>query len=1050
MNLIKFDEDKLEKAVIDLIKGKDYPHSKGKHIARRSEKDVLIEEDLKKYLKENYIDLTSNEIDKILFELENISASDLYEANKKFHNLIVNGKIIKREDSRKQDIFLNIINRKPEKNIYRIVNQLQIVGSEKRIPDLIIYINGIPVIVFEFKSAIRENTNIYDAYKQLTITYKRDIPNIFKYNLFCIISDGVDNRAGPIFSTFDNFYTWRRSGLNKEIDAEGLMSLKTLIDGMLNKKDLINIIYDFIYFPDASTEDEKILCRYPQFYGTLNLYQNIKKNLKPNGTGKGGTYFGATGCGKSHTMLFLSRLIMKNKSFGSPTILFITDRTDLDDQLSGLFENSKNFLFDENVLSVESRNDLKDKLHHRKSGGIFLTTIQKFSEDIGLLSDRENIIVIADEAHRSQLNLEQKIELRTEGIKTTYGFAKYLRDSFPNATYVGFTGTPLDKTINVFGEIVETYTMTDSVKDEITVPLVREDRAAKVWSDYKKIIEIEKYYEECVKEGTNIYQIEQSKQANAKLRVVLGDEDRLEKLAIDFVNHYEKRQNEKSSYSGKAMFVSSSREIAYKIYKKIIRLRPEWNEIKESSPNEKLSRHEKIKIKPSQMIKIVMTRDKVDEKNLYDLLGTKEYRKELDRQFKQEKSNFKIAIVVDMWITGFDIKFLDTIYIDKPLEKHNLIQTISRVNRKYKNKKNGLIVDYIGIKKQMNLALAMFGGKERKNFTEIEESYEICINHLKKLNNLFKEFDFTDYFSGVPINQLECLNRATEFIQTNKDYELMFMRDVMILKNSYEISSTYEKYSKKDKDLVHFYIAIRSIIFKLTKKNAPDIFEINRKVREMVENAIKCDDVEEVYNLNDSKNKINLFETDYINKINKIKLPNTKFHLLKNSLENQLKTFEKINKMKSINFSNKLNKVIEKYNDRNSDDVLVSNVIEDFSNEIVDIYSDINNETNDYKKTGIGYEEKTFYEILKSLTLKYDFVYPELKLKSLAKEVKLLIDEKSKFVDWNLRTDTKAAIKVDLILLLAKFDYPPIERDEVFKEILVQAENFKINNAFTI
>ena len=699
MNIIKFDEEKLEKSVIGILKDIGYEHNYGLSIKRDSDKEVLIKEDLEKYLSTNYTDLTANEINKILFELESFSSNDLYETNKKFYQLIVNGKILRREDPQKKDLHLNLINKQSKKNIYKVVNQFKIVGKEKRIPDLIIYINGIPVVLFEFKSAIKVNTNIYDAYRQIKIRYKRDIPEIFKYNLFCIISDGVDNRSGSIFTTFENFYSWRRSNLDNKSDAEGINSLKTLLDGMLNKNDLINIIFDFIYFPDNSDEDEKILCRYPQFYGALRLFDNIQKNLKPNGSGKGGTYFGATGCGKSHTMLFLSRLIMKNKSLESPTIIFITDRTDLDDQLTKLFENSKKFLLDDNVSSVETRNDLREKLKNRKSGGIFLTTIQKFSEDIGLLSDRNNIIVIADEAHRTQLNIEEKIQINENNFKSRFGFAKYLRDSFPNATYVGFTGTPIDETINIFGPVVETYTMTDSVDDKITVPLVREDRVAKVWGDHNKIIEIEKYYDDLVNEGANIYQIEHSKKANAKMKTVLGDEDRLDKLAIDFVDHYEKKQNERSTYHSKAMFVSSSREIAYKLYKKIIKLKPEWTKILQSNPGEELSRHEKNKIKPSEKIKLVMTRDKDDEKELYDLLGTKEYRKELDRQFKQEKSNFKIAIVVDMWITGFNVKFLDTIYIDKPIEKHNLIQTISRVNRKDTPETNNELINEIKKKK---------------------------------------------------------------------------------------------------------------------------------------------------------------------------------------------------------------------------------------------------------------------------------------------------------------------------------------------------------------
>ena len=426
----------------------------------------------------------------------------------------------------------------------------------------------------------------------------------------------------------------------------------------------------------------KIVCRYPQYYAASKLYHNIKAHRKPIGDGKGGTYFGATGCGKSFTMQFLVRLLMKSVDFESPTIILITDRTDLDDQLSQQFTNAKTYIGDQSVVTVDNREHLRTLLKGRNSGGVFLTTIHKFNEDIELLSDRNNIICISDEAHRSQINLDQKVSISEKGVKRTYGFAKYLHDSLPNATYVGFTGTPIDATLDVFGPIVDSYTMTESVKDEITVRIVYEGRAAKVVLNNAKLEEIEAYYQQCADSGSNEYQIEESKKASTNMGLILGDPDRIEALAKDFVEHYDKRVGEGSTIKGKAMFVSSSRDIAYQLYQELEELRPEWFEVLECEKGISLTEQERKKIKPSERVKMVMTRGKDDPKELYDLLGTKDYRKELDRQFKNDKSNFKIAIVVDMWLTGFDVPFLDSIYIDKPIQKHNsfklsLVLTVS-------------------------------------------------------------------------------------------------------------------------------------------------------------------------------------------------------------------------------------------------------------------------------------------------------------------------------------------------------------------------------------
>jgi len=1061
---MKFTEAQLEQAFIDLLQGQEMAYVNGKvlrtqetqgvqepptlygHIATEN---VLLKDVLRAYLAQQYAGekITANEINGIIRTLENLPASDLYESNKVLMQKLCNGFVLKREDPNQKDILIHLIDfADTNNNTYTVVNQLAIKGYEMRIPDLIVYINGLPVVVFEFKTAIEEDTTIHDAYVQLTVRYKRDIPELFKYNAFCVISDGVNTKAGSYFAPYEFYYAWRKiAGMENE--ADGIDAMFTLIQGMFQRDRLCDIIQNFIYLPDSSKKNEKIVCRYPQYYAANKLFDNIIENQKPKGSGKGGTYFGTTGCGKSYTMLFLSRLLMRSTHFKSPTIVLITDRTDLDDQLSAQFTNAKGFIGDENIVSVESRAHLRELLQGRNSGGVFLTTIHKFTEDTSLLTDRFNVVCISDEAHRSQTNLNQKVKQTELGVKKSYGFAKHLHDSLPNATYVGFTGTPIDATIEVFGEIVDAYTMRESVADEITVPLVYEGRAAKVLLHNDKLKEIEAYYEKCAEEGSNENQVEESKKAMSQMNVILGDPSRLKELANDFIKHYEKRVAEKSSVRGKAMFVCSSREIAYAFYQNILALRPEWGVAQEAEHPEQLSDKEKRELVPIERIKMVMTRSKDDPKELYDLLGTKEYRKELDRQFKFEHSNFKIAIVVDMWLTGFDVPFLDTIYIDKPIQRHNLIQTISRVNRKFEGKEKGLVVDYIGIKKQMNLALAQYNNNTTSNIDEVEQSVVIVKNHLDLLDKLFHKFDASLYYNGKPLEQLQTLNKAAEFAQATKELENRFMNMVKRLKAAFDICSGSELLSTAEKDRIHFYMAVRSIIYKLTKGTAPDAAQMNEKVRIMIQEAIESQGVEEIFKLGDDDAKeIDLFSDDYLAKLDKIKLPHTKFKLLQKLLQQAIDRMKKINKVAGIDFSKRLEAIIERYNERNENDVLRSEVLEDFTNEIIELYYAIKKENESIADLGIDIEEKAFYDILKMLTKKYDFAYPEDKLLLLAKKVKEVVDDKAKYTDWSKRDDIKAELKVDLIILLADNDYPPIDRDEVYKEIFEQAENFKKYN----
>lgn len=1047
---MKFTEDKLEQAIIELLAKQNYPHVIGETISREPN-EVLIKDDLKAYLARLYAndDITAGEIDSVCRQLEVFSSSDLYETNKAIMKMVSDGFLLKREDRNKKDLYIQLIDYSSNnKNIYKIVNQLEIQGYETRIPDGILYINGLPLVVFEFKSAIREEATIHDAYIQLTTRYKRDIPELFKYNALCIISDGINNKSGSFFAPYEFFYAWRKIEGNESIEKDGIDSLFTIIHGLFNHQRLRDVIRHFIYFPDTSKKDEKIVCRYPQYYAATKLYQSIKEHRKPEGDGKGGTYFGATGCGKSFTMLFLTRLLMKSIDFESPTIILITDRTDLDDQLAGLFTNAKSYVGDETIISVESRAELRELLKGRNSGGVFLTTIHKFTEDTELLTDRNNVICISDEAHRSQINLDQQIRVTDKGVKKTYGFAKYLHDSLPNATYVGFTGTPIDATLDVFGEVVDSYTMTESVKDEITVRIVYEGRAAKVVLDNSKLEEIEDYYQNCVKEGASEYQVNESKKASANMGTILGVPDRIKALAEDFVKHYEKRVSEGSTLKAKAIFVSSSRPTAYKFYKEVIKLKPHWSEKKACDENTKLTEQEQKTLlketKPMERIKMIMTRNKDDEKALYDLLGNKDYRKELDRQFKNAKSNFKIAIVVDMWLTGFDVPFLDTIYIDKPIQRHNLIQTISRVNRKFAGKEKGLVVDYIGIKKQMNQALAHYNKADSQNFEEIEQSIVVVKDHLDLLGKIFHKFNPAPYFNGSPLEQLQCLNMAAEFVQITNEIEKRYMYLVKRLKAAYDICSGSEILTADEKNLIHFYLAVRSIVFKLTKGDAPDTAQMNHRVQEMIKEALQSDGVEEIFKMGeDQGGEVDIFDDDYLAKIEKIKLPNTKIKLLQQLLAKAIADFKKVNKTKGIDFTKKFKTLVDQYNERKEQDVLVSSVLNDFTDEIIDLLDALKKEKQSFTDMGIDFEEKAFYDILLSLAVKYDFTYPEDKLIDLAKAVKKIVDDKAKYTDWNQRDDIKAELQVDLIILLAEHGYPPIDQDEVFKEIFEQAENFK-------
>ncbi len=1037
---MSFNEHALELSIIELLQNKGYRHQTGSKLLRKKS-EVLIVDDLKEYLHTRYAsaELTESEIDSIILSLRTVGGT-LYEANKAVMSMIIDGFVFNRENKDKKDILIELINyAEPEKNIFKIVNQLEIEGYnyQTRIPDGIIYINGLPLIVLEFKTAVQENTTIMDAYTQLTVRYQRDIPEIFKYNAFVVISDGANSKYGSLFTPYEFFYAWRKVH-DDDKEKDGINSLFTMIEGLFSQDRLLAVIKNFIYFPDSTDSNLKIVCRYPQFFAANNLYENAKAHRKPDGDGKGGTYFGTTGCGKSYTMLFLTRMIMKSSSFKSPTILIITDRTDLDDQLSKQFVASKQFIGDSNIVSIESRDKLREELQGRPSGGVYLTTIQKFTEDTQLLTDRYNVICISDEAHRSQINLDTE-----NGVNRTYGFAKYLHDSLPNATYIGFTGTPIDATMEVFGDIVgHPYTMTEAVKDEITVNLVYDGRAARVTLREDKLREIETYYDKCASLGSSEEQVEESQKAVAHLDSIIGDPDRLKVVAKDFVSHYEKRVEEGSTVAGKAMFVCANRLIAYAFYRNLIELRPAWKEKRKAPEGVELTEKDEKELKPIEKVRLVMTRNKDDEKALYEMLGTKEDRKELDRQFKNVKSNFKIAIVVDMWLTGFDVPCLDTIYIDKSIQQHTLIQTISRVNRVYEGKDRGLIVDYIGIKKNMNIALCKYTNYEKEELDDISRAVTIVLDQLEVLDQMFCNFSAKDYYEGSPVEQLNCLNRAVEYVQLTQDLEVRFMAAVKKMKQAFNLCSSSEQFTNTHIEKLHFYQAVRSILFKLTKGNAPDISQMNAKVRKLLDDAIQSDGIEELFETG-KHIEVDIFSDEYMARIEKINMPNTKIKALQRLLSYAIEEFRRVNKIKSVEFAERMRAVVDAYNNRRKEEAFANEILDDVANQFADLLHELKAERNSFQDVGIDYEEKAFYDILLAVSKKYAFEYPNDKMIELSKEIRVVVDDKAKYTDWSTKEDIKATLKADLTVLLDKYGSPLSAIDDVYKEVLEQAENFK-------
>lgn len=1047
-----FTESSFENAVLELFQNQGYKYQCGYDLHRTNE-EILIVDDFKDYLSKRYalLNLQESEINFILHNLLSSRGTSLYSTMKATLCTLQNGITLDRSAYGMKDEFIEYFDfSNVENNVFKVVNQFEVKDAALRRPDIVIFINGIPVSVIELKTVSEEGVKLYSAFEQLTIRYTRDIENLMRFSFISVISDGVNTKCGSIFSDYKHFFPWKSTD-GKSYVKDGVESLTTMISGLFDHATLLNLIQNYIYFPDTSKNNLMILPKYSQYYASELLFQNIKEHMRPSGDGKGGTYFGATGCGKSYTMLFLTRRLVTSPDLNSPTVILLTDRTDLDDQLSSTFEASKEYLIDRNTLNVASREELNEKVKGVTSGGIFLMTVQKFDENVKLLSNRDNIICISDEAHRTQVNLDATLKIDEEGIKKHFGFATYLRNSFPNATYVGFTGTPIDATINVFGPIVAAYKMKQAVDDGSTVGIALLPGPSAVRLDEAKMGIVDRYYADQLSNGTNKYEVNESIKEMSKVRTIIDNDSRLNLIVDHFISHYENRVKEGATVKGKAMFVCYDRNIAYKVYKKIIARRPEWNIPKKTQEDEsKLTYSQLNRLKPVEMVKLVATRGANDEPNLYNLLGSDKYRSELATLFKDENSNFKIAIVVDMWLTGFDCASLDTMYIDKPLEKHTLIQTISRVNRVFEGKDKGLIVDYIGIEASLAKAMQLYSG-DINPVSEIEASYVIFKDQMSLIDNLMDGFDYSKFESGTDLDRLLTLQKGMEFVQMKEDRETRFMGLTQRMKKAFDICVGDSRITNHEMFKLHFYCAIHSAIMKIGREGTPDAERMNQEVKKLVDGCISA--------LKDQKEgeqtKTEIFSEEYLKKIQGIPYKNTKFKMLIEMLRKAITQYSHTNKYKAEEFSKRMKRLVDKYNNRDGE-ILVSNddVINDFidslSEEAQKILEDLKKDSDEFKKMGISFEEKAFYDILKAIRDKYGFEFSEEKIIDLAKKVKVAVDDKAKYTDWSSKSNIKASLQSDIIRILNRNGYPPVflngypqNYQEVYEKVLAQVENYK-------
>lgn len=1095
-------ESEYEYAFLGFLEREGWIYTSGNKISRNTKRDVLIENDFIDFIAKTNSTLTEDEVLQIYDNVRLAGGESDFATLHKVYNWMIYGIQFTPKDGLARMIQLIDFDN-PSNNIFRCVNQFTVEYTnngqkENRRPDVILFVNGLPLCIVELKNPADANATVYDAWEQINIRYWRDIPHLLHYCPLACISDGVKTRLGTVRTPYEHFYAWRRVNDGDAVSTMPFAETETMIKGVYSPERFLEIFRDYIYFQDEiyDNEEREIVCRYPQFFAARLLKQSIVNSVV-SGTGKGGTYFGATGCGKTFTMAFLARQLALRctdiPEIGSPTIILIVDRDDLQKQGAKLFTKSKEFLNLGEVSVVKNRKHLREELSARKSGGFYICTIQKFCdrEDdiIGLINDRKNIICFSDEAHRTQLEHSKKIQFSKdadENMKAMVSkpYARVLKEAFPNATFVGFTGTPIAETYQTFGDEIDRYTMDQAVADGLTVSIKYHPRISKVLLDENKAAEIEAYYKQCADDGATEEDIEASKKAMSSMEVILGEPTRLEKLAVDIHDQYTSSCDSDPDRVQKAMIVCSSRRIAYDLLMKFKDKYPEWFVEKKIPDGMSATEEELRELKPMPFIAMVSSVGSNDEEEMYNYLGgvrNDKRSEELDAAFKQEKSNFHIVIVVDMWITGFDVPSLTYLYNDKPLKKHQLIQTISRVNRKNPGKEYGMVIDYIGIRDNMRQAMKVYGGDTSVAPTsdDVEQATMVFREELEVLKSLFTTFNLAPFLNPEcdPVERYTLLAKAAEYVfsetmelsaEGNKgthkvSFKTYFLKTVKRMRSAFDICQPSGYLSDEESALAQCFMAIAGFVRKMSGTSEVDTATMNRSVSKMVEEALKYNQVESVL---ESGEEEDIFSPEYFEKLSDIKMPATKLELLVKMLKKEIKEYGKINKVAAKTFQEMLEKTIEEYHERRkhltveeageTQEQASEDIIKKATEQALEILGKMNENRQSFRKLGLTFEEKAFYDILVSLRDHYNFEYgtdKEVdgviindKCKALAKKVKEIIDTKSSFADWLNNQNVRNQLKLDIKICLVKNGYPPQYSPEVFNKVMEQVENFEENS----
>lgn len=1100
----RYCESDYENAFLSFLEREGWQYLSGGGIPRASRREVLYTDDLEQLLSNTNPDLTPDEVRQIIDTVRLAGAESDFATLHKVYGWMVNGIQFTPQNGLPRMVPL-IDFEHPENNIFRAVNQFTVEytnngQTENRRPDILLFVNGMPLCVIELKNPADASATIYDAWEQINIRYWRDIPHLLHYCPLACISDGVKTRLGTVRTPYEHFYAWRRVDDGDKVSTLPFEEMETMIKGVYTPERFLEIFRDYIYFQDSEYDgdEREIVCRYPQFFATRLLKQSIIKSVIEK-SGKGGTYFGATGCGKTYTMAFLARQLALRctdvPQIGSPTIVMIVDREELQKQGAKLFTKSKEFLNLGEVSVVPSRKVLREELGARQSGGFYICTIQKFcdreDDKIGLINDRANIICFSDEAHRTQLEHSRKIQFSKdadENMKAMVSkpYAKVLKEAFPQATFVGFTGTPIAETYQTFGDEIDRYTMDQAVADGLTVSIKYHPRIAKVLLDQEKVKLIEDYYKKCADDGATAEDIEASKKAMSSMEVILGEPSRLERLAVDIHDHYVSSCANDPDRVQKAMVVCSSRPIAYELLKKFQERYPEWFVEKKFPDGMDVSEEELRELKPMPFMAMVASVGSNDPADMYQYLGGVKNGKrseELDAAFKQEKSNFHIAIVVDMWITGFDVPSLTYMYNDKPLKKHLLIQTISRVNRKYPGKEYGLIIDYIGIRDNMRQAMKLYGGDSSVAPTadDVDQATSVFREELLILKDLFTGYDLAPFLdpAGDPAERYRLLAKAAEYVfvsaeelstecnggKTTKkvSFKTYFLKTVKRMRAAYDICQPSGELSEEESSLAQCFMAIAGFVRKMSGTSEVDTDTMNRHVAKMVEEALKYNQVESILENGEQED---LFSPEFFEKLSDVKMPASKLELLVKMLRKQISEYSKTNQMAAKKFQEMLEETIKQYHERRkhltteeagaAQEETSEEIIRNATEQALQILKEMHADRDSFRKVGLTFEEKAFYDILMALRDQYNFEYGTDKVvdgvsvndkcKSLAKKIKEIIEVKSSFADWLNNQIVRDQLKFDIKVCLIKNGYPPQYSPEVFRKVMEQVENFEENN----